>query len=906
MWSSIALSCTPSPSSPSRRMLPCARPQRHVRAGEVTFNSSPRAARALDPSTQQVPQSESHRDTRRDRSVHEPNDPNVHDTYTTSLQQRQQFRPTNYGARSYSRPSSSSGSASNVVRRTPNFEDHPLRRPRSNSLDSPPRPQPTIRPRPPRLSRRTTSAILWTLETALRQPRPFTSDLVEENASMSDLTGGAGGNGRAANGSSRAGPVPVPQPSQATPTGMRTPRQIMEQRQQRDERKRQEAEAAALRAADEQRRAQEAEARRRSAERRAAAAGVAGQPMETSHSRTRSNTGGRGEGAYSGYAPGNIPQQDPGFGGPVVPPAQAGTSTQAGAGAAYRQRGSSLSQDQPRPVPGAVPPTASGAQRMPQPQAARPPAVPPQQRPAGAGPSAQPGPSTAGPSTQPGGQSSRAGAVPFPHAFERWETLSSHWEGLTSYWIHRLEQNTEEVRNQPLSSQMARQITDLSAAGANLFHAVVELQRLRASSERKFQRWFYDTRREQERSQETIAEMENMLRVERAARNERNTGADEARAAKRNAEKITSEMQRELRISKEEARRAWEELGRREQEERERLTALREGQPIFIGGVQVFPTMQQAVLSRQTSSAQHPGEHQYQQGGQVEDYPYEVAPSPSNTDPFTGQGQGQGGARELHHEQDVSNLTPGAHQPYPLGSTPATSGSTAMTAIPPTQQGQPSTGHLQPRPQVTQYPTTSTIPTTSAASSSSTFYRHGGAYIDSANPSQTSNQPPGASGDIDAGSYVPSLEETFSNSDDGGQFEGEDEYELDEQGNIRYDTFGQPMMYRRGLGQEGDEDSSDDDDEDTREAQRREQELLQQYPTSRPTTTTATTAAGYPTVTDAADYEGAGYEGWEGGWGGRHHHPTRLSDVIEEDERSRTSPSRASLASRGGYHGRDI
>jgi hypothetical protein len=31
----------------------------------------------------------------------------------------------------------------------------------------------------------------------------------------------------------------------------------------------------------------------------------------------------------------------------------------------------------------------------------------------------------------------------------------------------------------------------------------------------------------------------------------------------------------------------------------------------------------------------------------------------------------------------------------------------------------------------------------------------------------------------------------------------------------------------------------------------------------------------------------------------RHHHPTRLSDVLEEDERSRTSPSRASQNSRG-------
>jgi hypothetical protein len=66
--------------------------------------------------------------------------------------------------------------------------------------------------------------------------------------------------------------------------------------------------------------------------------------------------------------------------------------------------------------------------------------------------------------------------------------------------------------------QMRRQITDLSAAGANLFHAVVELQRLRASSERKFQRWFFETKREQERAREVQGELERLLRAERDER----------------------------------------------------------------------------------------------------------------------------------------------------------------------------------------------------------------------------------------------------------------------------------------------------------------------------------------------------------------------------------------------------
>jgi hypothetical protein len=41
------------------------------------------------------------------------------------------------------------------------------------------------------------------------------------------------------------------------------------------------------------------------------------------------------------------------------------------------------------------------------------------------------------------------------------------------------------------------------------------------------------------------------------------------------------------------------------------------------------------------------------------------------------------------------------------------------------------------------------------------------------------------------------------------------------------------------------------------------------------------------------EYSGEGYGPWD-----RHRHPTRLSDVQEEDERSRTSASHASQASR--------
>jgi hypothetical protein len=57
--------------------------------------------------------------------------------------------------------------------------------------------------------------------------------------------------------------------------------------------------------------------------------------------------------------------------------------------------------------------------------------------------------------------------ISFPHAFERWETISAHWEGLTVFWIRRLEANSAEINKDPLAQQLTRQITDLSAAGSN-------------------------------------------------------------------------------------------------------------------------------------------------------------------------------------------------------------------------------------------------------------------------------------------------------------------------------------------------------------------------------------------------------------------------------------------------------
>ena len=89
-----------------------------------------------------------------------------------------------------------------------------------------------------------------------------------------------------------------------------------------------------------------------------------------------------------------------------------------------------------------------------------------------------------------------------------------------------------------------------------------------------------------------------------------------------NVDKKLAEMTRELQISKEEARRAWEELGRREQEERERMASLREGQPTMIGGVQVVP-MTQGVPSRGGSTSRSSRETSRQEPVQEPEGPIE-------------------------------------------------------------------------------------------------------------------------------------------------------------------------------------------------------------------------------------------------------------------------------------------
>jgi hypothetical protein len=624
-----------------------------------------------------------------------------------------------------------------------------------------------------RISRGTHSAILWALEEALRQPNPFSPDLAEETAPMADLIGGGpvttNGNGA----STRRPTAPPAQTGSPSRGGVQGPVEIMRKRQERERQKKEKEELNLI--AERMRQEQEAarlqdEMRQKEAGRGAQAAGA--------------GIGGRGGGGMGGVA--DEPQSDP--------------MTQ------RRQQRAQESAAQGRPGAGGSTRVPSGSQQTQPLRATRVPTGPIDQMFGGAIPT---GAAQPGPNAQPNEGSAavaRTSRNSFPHAFERWEALSAHWEGMTSFWIRKLQENTQELDRNPISAQLSRQVSDLSAAGANLFHAVVELQRLRASSERKFQRWFFETRGELERNQEEKATLQRELDEERMSRQAAIEDAVKksqanAQASSKTLKQLT-EMRKELMISKEEARRAWEELGRREQEERDRTISLQQGLPTIVGGVQVVP-MTQGVPSRQTSTRD---QQQQQQ-----------RPQTRGDDPGYGSSQSAGGYQ----------------------------------------------GYSQAPPQPQQPSSSSGVNQSHGPGSDPRYY-------------EQQQQQPEATVAQGQANYGLNSEANYSE-------EGE-EFVIDEHGRYVLDSQGKRIPFRSSVSVAS-----------TPDPPTASQPPVTSYP---PSSSQWSYSGGQGGQGSQPDYAGQDYAapGWET-VPRHHHHPTRLSDVIEEDdERSRGSASLVSRA----------
>ncbi|KAL1907494.1 hypothetical protein Sste5344_006685 [Sporothrix stenoceras] len=630
---------------------------------------------------------------------------------------------------------------------------------------------------------------------------------------MADLLvegGGSNGNG---NGIPTSRPqIPIPQPTGSPRAGIRGPRMIMQERQEREARRaeRERMERAQAAQAEQDARVA-AEQRRQAAERERATAAIAAaaaaasapapQPVQQQQvdpaTQRRQQRAERTAAATSGQlAPPPTIQQQASQQPHISSQQQQQQQQQQAQQRPVRIPQSSIPQ-QPisqQPISSAQPPAASGRQPTTS-------GIPD----AAARPSAQTQPTSGlegGDAGAGGGRGQPRNS--FPHAFERWEALSAHWEGLTSFWIRQLQQRSEEINQDPLNRQLARQVTDLSAAGANLFHAVVELQRLRASSERKFQRWFFEMRGDMERNTEVQAMLEAAIQEERRGRAEAIREAVENERSNSKIQKQLAEMRKELAISKDEARRAWEELGRREQEERDRVIALQEGQPTIVGGVQVVPMTQGLPIRQQASSISHEQQQQQQQ----------APPQPQQP-----QQPQQQQVPQQHQQQHQYQQQAPPPQQVPQQQQHHQQPSSALEQLPSQASQRYQAPPQQQQPAYTQ-------PPTSAAGSSTA----GGEYY------QQQQQPQG---------HTPE-----------GAPQGSDEtYE---------EEYGTPSS----LSAPG-----------------------SAYPPSA--------SHHYYTTPSPADYSGQGFAG--PGWETipRHHHPTRLSDVIEEDdERSRTSASQVSRGDR--------
>ncbi|KAI1755965.1 hypothetical protein F4782DRAFT_551054 [Xylaria castorea] len=476
-----------------------------------------------------------------------------------------------------------------------------------------------------RISKNSHNAVLYALEATLRGPNTISLDPVECYSQMADLMSGRGP--ATSNGNGPPSVRATPGRSAVGSPGIRGPKAIMKERQEREARQREERERLQREQLEKEARLQD-EAERREAQRRAA---------EQTAEMRRAHAAGAGPSTAS-VDPSTSRQ-------PTQPTSNRPTGTTDNVGRTARTSG----------MPPSVQAQASQPARKEQPTSRLPHGA--------SGPSAT-GATAGGESgtqAQPGEFSTAIGRGrnSFPHAFERWETLSAHWEGLTSFWIRRLEQNASEIQGDPVAQQLSRQVTDLSSAGANLFHAVVELQRLRASSERKFQRWFFETRRELERNQEVTAMLEAALEEERRNRADTIRKAVEQEQGSSKLHKQLAEMRKELTISKEEARRAWEELGRREQEERDRTTSLQLGQPTIVGGVQVVPMTQgvsrgntqrepryaQPEMPEYTQSpTPRTARPEYTQAPAVQSVPVSSGPSPAFQTPSS-----------VHHQQSYAS-----------------------------------------------------------------------------------------------------------------------------------------------------------------------------------------------------------------------------------------------------------
>ncbi|KAK9454814.1 hypothetical protein V1511DRAFT_368926 [Dipodascopsis uninucleata] len=149
-----------------------------------------------------------------------------------------------------------------------------------------------------------------------------------------------------------------------------------------------------------------------------------------------------------------------------------------------------------------------------------------------------------------------------------WATLSAEFEGISGYWIRKLKQNEEELKDQPPLRQLSRMVNDLTSTGASLFQALVALQKRRAEMHSQYSSWYEEYKRERTRLSQLALELDEEATREQEKVRMLQEELEAVRLQETRSRFMLEESRLELKAARKECRRAWTEVTRLEENQK--------------------------------------------------------------------------------------------------------------------------------------------------------------------------------------------------------------------------------------------------------------------------------------------------------------------------------------------------
>ncbi|KAK9476216.1 hypothetical protein V1514DRAFT_197650 [Lipomyces japonicus] len=150
-----------------------------------------------------------------------------------------------------------------------------------------------------------------------------------------------------------------------------------------------------------------------------------------------------------------------------------------------------------------------------------------------------------------------------------WDAICADVEGISGYWIQRLNAHETNITKKPRAAQLNTMVEGLTTTGMALLTAVVELQKRRAETNAKYAEWYEDYSQERARMAQLAQDMDEEMDHERGLRADLITQLEQATEAEANQRWMLEESRRELQAARLECRRAWAEVARLEEQQRQ-------------------------------------------------------------------------------------------------------------------------------------------------------------------------------------------------------------------------------------------------------------------------------------------------------------------------------------------------